>query len=73
MSQACPVARSRIQAAGARMASAATGSALSTARVTTEVRHGAIFVPYFVQQLRCQLIQENVNGSSLIPVRLEKE
>jgi formate dehydrogenase major subunit len=52
---------------------AATGSAVSTARVTSEVRNGAIFVPYFVQQLRSQLIQENVNGSSLIPVRVERD
>ncbi|MGD0138066.1 MAG: molybdopterin-dependent oxidoreductase [Tepidisphaeraceae bacterium] len=51
---------------------AATGSAISTARVTAEVRSGAIFVPYFVQQLRSQLIRENVNGNSLIPVRVER-
>jgi len=52
---------------------ATTGSAISTARVTSEVRSGAIFVPYFVQQFRSQLIQGNANGNLLIPVRVERE
>jgi predicted molibdopterin-dependent oxidoreductase YjgC len=52
---------------------AAGGSAVSMARVTSEVRTGTIFVPYFVQQIRSQLVPQNGNGSSLIPVRVEKE
>jgi predicted molibdopterin-dependent oxidoreductase YjgC len=52
---------------------AATGSAVSTARVTSEVRSGAIFVPYFVQQLRAQLVREDANGNSLIAVRVERD
>jgi predicted molibdopterin-dependent oxidoreductase YjgC len=52
---------------------AATGSAISTARVTPEVRSGTIFAPYFVPQLRSQLMQEHVNGGALIPVRVERE
>jgi formate dehydrogenase major subunit len=51
----------------------AAGSAISTARVTHEVRSGSIFVPYFVQQLRAQLIREQDIGNSLIPVRVERD
>jgi len=52
---------------------AATGSAVSTARVTSEVRTGLIFVPYFVQQLRSQLHYENGHDGSLLSVRVERD
>jgi len=49
------------------------GSAVSTARVTPEIRRGAVFVPYFVGQLRQQLGFADREGHSLIPVSLERE
>jgi predicted molibdopterin-dependent oxidoreductase YjgC len=47
----------------------ASGEALSTARVTTEVRSGSIFVPYFVHQVEEEL---HANGSRQVAVNLEK-
>lgn len=50
-----------------------TASAVSTARVTDEVRQGTIFVPYFEHELEKQLLGTSRSGAALLPVRLEKE
>ena len=55
----------RLQAAG--------GAAVTTARVTPEVRGGAVFVPYFVRQVQQQIRGSTENGIQLIPVRVAKE
>jgi predicted molibdopterin-dependent oxidoreductase YjgC len=52
---------------------AAGGSAVAAARVTPEVRSGAVFVPYFVRQVQQQIRGSTENGVQLIPVRVEKE
>jgi formate dehydrogenase (coenzyme F420) alpha subunit len=52
---------------------AAGGSAVTAARVTPEVRGGAVFVPYFVRQVQRQIRGSTENGVQLIPVRVEKE
>jgi predicted molibdopterin-dependent oxidoreductase YjgC len=53
--------------------STASGSAVSAARVTIEARSGTIFVPYFVRQLRKELLGEGGDDTGLVPVSLEKE
>ena len=53
--------------------SAAGGSAVADARVTPEVRSGAVLVPYFVRQVQRQIRGSTENGVQLIPVRVEKE
>ena len=53
--------------------STAGGSLTSTARVTSEVRSGTAFVPYFVRQLKREMLGAAGDGRSLVPVRLEKE
>lgn len=50
-----------------------TASAVSTARVTGEVRRGTIFVPYFEHELEKQLLGNSRTGAALLPVRVEKE
>lgn len=50
-----------------------TASAVSTARVTDEVRQGTIFVPFFEHELEKQLLGTPRRGAALLPVRLEKE
>ena len=52
---------------------AAGGSAVTAARVTPEVRRGAVFVPYFVRQVQQQIRGTTENGVQLIPVRVVKE
>jgi predicted molibdopterin-dependent oxidoreductase YjgC len=52
---------------------AAGGSAVTFARVTPEVRGGAVFVPYFVRQVQQQIRGSTENGVQVIPVRVEKE
>jgi predicted molibdopterin-dependent oxidoreductase YjgC len=52
---------------------AANGSAVTVARVTPEVRSGAIFAPYFVRQVQQQIRGSKENGVQLVPVRVEKE
>ncbi len=52
---------------------AASGSAVTTARVTPEVRGGAVFVPYFVRQAQQRIRGSTENGVQLIPVRVAKE
>jgi predicted molibdopterin-dependent oxidoreductase YjgC len=52
---------------------AAHASAVATARVTPEVRTGAIYVPYFVRDVALQILGKTEFGSQLVPVRVEKE
>jgi predicted molibdopterin-dependent oxidoreductase YjgC len=49
------------------------GSLSSTARVTSEVRSGSAFVPYFVRQMKREMLGATGIGASLVPVRVEKE
>jgi len=49
----------------------ATTSAVSTARVTTEVRSGTIYVPYFVREVEEQILGAGEEGK--VQVRVEKE
>jgi predicted molibdopterin-dependent oxidoreductase YjgC len=51
----------------------ASASAVSTARVTSEVRMGTVFVPYFEHELQARILGIRPAGAALIPVRLEKE
>ncbi len=51
----------------------ASGSAVVPARVTSEVRSGAVFVPYFVRQVQLQIHGSAGGGIQLVPVRVEKE
>jgi len=53
--------------------STAGGSLTSTARVTSEVRSGTAFVPYFVRQMKREMLGASGDGASLVPVRVEKE
>jgi len=53
--------------------STAGGSLASTARVTSEVRSGTAFVPYFVRQLKPEMLGATGDSRSLVPVRVEKE
>jgi len=50
-----------------------SGSAVSTARVTAEVRKGTVFVPYFERELEKQIRGASRDGGLLVPVRVEKE
>lgn len=50
-----------------------TASAVSTARVTSEVRKGTIFVPYFERELEKQFLGGGRGAAVLVPVRVEKE
>jgi predicted molibdopterin-dependent oxidoreductase YjgC len=52
---------------------AATGSAVSTARVTPEVMQGTIYVPYFASDVQQQILGEHGFSSKAVPVRVEKE
>jgi predicted molibdopterin-dependent oxidoreductase YjgC len=52
---------------------AAGGSAVVAARVTPEVRPGAVFVPYFVRQVGRQIRGSTDNGVQFIPVSVAKE
>ena len=51
---------------------AATGAAVSTARVTPEVRCGTVFVPYFVRAVERQILGGAHDGAQTVQVRLEK-
>jgi predicted molibdopterin-dependent oxidoreductase YjgC len=53
--------------------STAGGSLSSAARVTSEVRSGTAFVPYFVRQMKREMLGANGDGASLVAVRVEKE
>jgi predicted molibdopterin-dependent oxidoreductase YjgC len=47
------------------------GNAVTAARVTPDVRQGAVFVPFFVRQVQ-QQIRGSTEGPALIPVRVER-
>ncbi len=49
------------------------GALTSTARVTSEVRSGTAFVPYFVRQLKREMLGPTGDGKSRVAVRVEKE
>jgi len=49
------------------------GSAISTARVTPEVRRGTMFVPYFEHELEKQILGGSREGAALVPVAVQKE
>lgn len=51
---------------------AATGSAVIAARVTPEVRRGAVFVPYFVRQVGQQILGSQENSNPFVPICIEK-
>jgi predicted molibdopterin-dependent oxidoreductase YjgC len=51
----------------------ATGSAVTAARVTPEVRSGAVFVPYFVPQVQRQIRGSTENSVRAVAIRIEKE
>jgi predicted molibdopterin-dependent oxidoreductase YjgC len=53
--------------------SAATGSAVSTARVTPEVMQGTIYIPYFASEFQQQILGKRGFSSKAVPVRVEKE
>ena len=53
--------------------SAAGGAAVTSARVTPEIRSGSVFVPYFVRQVQRQIRGNLDNGVQVVPVRVEKE
>ncbi len=53
--------------------STAGGSLSSTARVTSEVRSGTAFVPYFVRQMKREMLGPSGDNAALVPVRVEKE
>jgi predicted molibdopterin-dependent oxidoreductase YjgC len=51
----------------------ATGSAVTTARVTHEVRSGTVFVPHFVREVQSKVLGMPHESHRLVPVRVEKE
>jgi len=51
---------------------AASGSAVTAARITSEVRSGTLFVPFFVRQVQQQIRGSNGIGTHLVPVFVEK-
>ncbi len=50
-----------------------SGSAVSTARVTEEVRKGTVFVPYFERELEQKILGSGRDGAALVAVRVERE
>ena len=52
---------------------AANASAEATARVTSEVRSGSIFVPHFMREVEREILGLGGDGRRLVPVRVEKE
>jgi len=52
---------------------AANSSSTATARVTSEVMSGTIFVPHFMRDIEKQILGETGDGRRLVPVRVEKE
>jgi predicted molibdopterin-dependent oxidoreductase YjgC len=47
-------------------------TSLATARVTSEVMAGTIFVPHFMREIEKQILGSGGDGRKLIPVRVEK-
>jgi len=52
---------------------AAAASASATARITSEVRAGTIFVPHFMRDIGRQILGSSADTFQLVPVRVEKE
>ena len=52
---------------------AAAASASATARITSEVRTGTIFVPHFMREVEQQILGFSGDSFRLVPVRVEKE
>jgi len=52
---------------------AAAASAAATARITSDVMAGTIFVPHFMRQVEQQVLGPSADSFRLVPVRLEKE
>jgi formate dehydrogenase (coenzyme F420) alpha subunit len=48
-------------------------SAACTARVTSEVMPGSVFVPFFMDELEREILGSARNGHNLVAVRVEKE
>jgi formate dehydrogenase (coenzyme F420) alpha subunit len=57
--------RVRVRSAG--------GAAVADARITPEVRRGAVFAPFFVQQVQELLEGCDPEATALLPVRVERE
>ena len=51
---------------------AAAASAAATARITSEVRTGTIFVPHFMRAVEQQILGSSGDSLRLVPVRVEK-
>jgi predicted molibdopterin-dependent oxidoreductase YjgC len=52
---------------------AANSSSTATARVTSEVMSGTIFVPHFMREVERQILGATGDSRRLVPVRVEKE
>ena len=52
---------------------AATASTSATARVTSEVRTGTVFVPHFMRDVGREILGASGDSFRLVPVRVEKE
>ena len=52
---------------------AANSSSTATARVTSEVMSGTIFVPHFMRDVERQILGATGDSRRLVPVRVEKE
>jgi formate dehydrogenase (coenzyme F420) alpha subunit len=52
---------------------AAGTSSVATARVTSEIRSGTIFVPHFMRDVERQILGVSGDSRRLVPVRVEKE
>ena len=52
---------------------AANSSSTATARVTSEVMSGTIFVPHFMRDVEKQILGATGDSRRLVPVRVEKE
>jgi predicted molibdopterin-dependent oxidoreductase YjgC len=51
----------------------AQGAAVTDARITPEVRRGAVFAPFFASQVQALVRGSDPEGPALLPVRVEKE
>jgi predicted molibdopterin-dependent oxidoreductase YjgC len=51
----------------------AEGAAVADARITPEVRRGAVFAPFFASQVQALVHGTDPEGPALLPVRVEKE
>jgi len=51
----------------------AAGAAVTDARITPEVRRGAVFAPFFAAQVQGLVRGADPEAPALLPVRIEKE